>query len=868
MIVFPNRVWVTSEGDAALSDFIKALAYLFRGSNKGRPVLLLGAGASFHSGIPLADESVRRIARSAFARHKLGLSVHDSRIMLSDWLPFLRNQEWFINDPTRFSENFPLAVEHFLTPREFRRAFFQDLIHSSQGPSDGYKSLARMMVRRLVGTVLTTNFDGLIAEALREQNPKPPALIEIKTPDDLAAFTLSNDFQVVHLHGSIEHYQDQNLQNETKRLNETLVQRIRPLLNDSPLIVVGYRGAEPSIMRHLLEEGIAESLRFKCGVYWCIRSGEKPHKSVKRLGDKAGSNFSLVEIPDFDELLNSLDSELNDISWYTGPTKTPPPPICSDHRFDLQLLDSVTLQDLDHDLILSTLSQYCRRLKLPEITRDNYLIFLERQGFLHRGDEHELIPSTGCFLLFGVDVQKRLPYACVAFTQNDKNRVFVNGNLVTQFRNILDLLSGEEVNPQIRLKADRTAEEQSAYPLRALTELTVNLLVHRDYAAHNYSRIDFTRGRSLLFENPGGLLPTVKNGVHFDGKGNFKPVRGLTEMRNPLLADVFFGIGSMDKEGSGLADVSDLALEAGGKAEYGIGAENKSVRVSLWQPVQEAPGRSRVARPVARTELYVTNLLPFRILPKTIYVLPLRHNYAEVETPLFEPDDVPRETPLFIKHSGCLWSFADFKEFPHFTEKKGFLDRLEVRACEELIKNVDERILFVWLLNKHWEFFLYNWPVIVEYRRKRAFFRLTQGKDSTSITYLSKMNRRASRDVVKKRGETPHIWFEHEAIRYATTEFFGSWALQIRPSYVFTGSDAETPLSSLAQTRRATRRMKFDRNPAVDNDLVFWARYLSQGQPTINIGNLGVTDLILDSEYLSAEVPKSGQEEAAGETAN
>lgn len=62
--------------------------------------------------------------------------------------------------------------------------------------------------------------------------------------------------------------------------------------------------------------------------------------------------------------------------------------------------------------------------------------------------------------------------------------------------------------------------------------------------------------------------------------------------------------------------------------------------------------------------------------------------------------------------------------------------------------------------------------------------------------------------------------------------------------------------------------MKFDRNPAVDNDLVFWARYLSQGQPTINIGNLGVTDLILDSEYLSAEVPKSGQEEAAGETAN
>jgi len=847
-------------------DAVKNLAYLFRASGKMRPVILLGAGASFRSGIPLAEEAVRKIAQSAYARHKLGLAVHDSRIVLSDWLPFLRSQDWFIKDPLRFAENFPFAVEHFLTPREFRRAIFQELIHSSHGPSDGYKSLAKMMVRRLVGTVLTTNFDGLMAEALREQNPKPPSIMEIKTPDDLAAFALSNDFQIIHLHGSVEHYLDQNLQKETKRLNETLVQKIRPMLNDSPLIVIGYRGAEPSIMRHLFEEGVRESQSYKCGLYWCVRTGEKPHENVKRLRDKLKSNFSFVEIVGFDELLTALDKELENDSWYTGPTRTPPPPVSLDHRFDLQPLDGATLQDLDHDLILSTFSQYCQRLKLPEITRDNYLVFLERQGFLHRR-QNELVPSAGCFLLFGVDVQKRFPYACVTFTQNDKNRSVINGNLVTQFRNILDLLSADEVNPRIRLKADRLAEDQDAYPVRALTELTVNLLVHRDYTAQDYSRIDFTRGRSLLFENPGGLMPTIKEGVHLDCKGKFKPVRGLTEMRNPLLADLFFGIGSMDKEGSGLADVSDLALESGGKAEYGIGTDNKSLRVSIWQPVQEAPGRSRVARPVARTELYVTNLLPFRVLPKTVYILPLRQNYIEIEAPLFDSGDLPREAPLFIKHSGCLWSFSNFRDFPSFAEKKGFLERVEQRSREDLIKDPDSRILFVWLLNKHWEFFLYNWPLIVENRRKRAFFRLA-GKDSTSITYISKMNRKATRDVVKKRGEEPYIWFEHEAIRYTTTEFFGAWALQLRPSYVFTRSNGETPLGPLAQTRRATRRMKFDRNPAVDNDLVFWARYLSQGQPTISIGNVGVNDLILDSEYVSAEVPKSGSEEASFEAAN
>lgn len=96
------------------------------------------------------------------------------------------------------------------------------------------------MVRRLVGTILTTNFDSLMAEALRDQNPKPPAIVEIKTPDDRVTFGLGNDFQIVYLHGSVEHYRDQNLRQETERLDAKLVQKIRPLLNDAPLVVIGY----------------------------------------------------------------------------------------------------------------------------------------------------------------------------------------------------------------------------------------------------------------------------------------------------------------------------------------------------------------------------------------------------------------------------------------------------------------------------------------------------------------------------------------------------------------------------------------------------------------------------------------------------
>jgi hypothetical protein len=58
----------------------------------------------------LADEAVRRITQSASAREKFGLNIAGSRLILSDWLPYMQSQLWFIQHPERFAENFPLAV--------------------------------------------------------------------------------------------------------------------------------------------------------------------------------------------------------------------------------------------------------------------------------------------------------------------------------------------------------------------------------------------------------------------------------------------------------------------------------------------------------------------------------------------------------------------------------------------------------------------------------------------------------------------------------------------------------------------------------------------------------------------------------------
>jgi hypothetical protein len=486
---------------------------------------------------------------------------------------------------------------------------------------------------------------------------------------------------------------------------------------------------------------------------------------------------------------------------------------------------------------------------------------MQEQGLLvRRGDT--LAPTIGCYLLFGRHVPERFPYARVAFTTNGKKRQVFDGNLIEQYHKLEAYLRSEEVNPLLRIKGERTAEKKPAYPLRALIELLVNLLVHRDYEAEEHSYIEFEPGQHLCFTNPGGLMPKVYARVRIEDGGKFQPVRHASELRNKSLADIFFGLGPMDKDGSGLADVHELMLENGGRAEFAVKAENRSVQVTLLQPRQSSPGRSRVARRVSATELCITNLLPFSVIPQTIFTLPLRDKPL-IDLPLFEPDESPRELPIFITADGKLLSFADLKLFSDFSERRGYLEKLQSEPVDEYINDETQRRHFVWLMGKHWEFFLQRLFVkglYVERKRKRAYFRLVKG-DKNTVIYDSRQRKGVKRDVVKKRGDDEFTWYENEGIAYPVVEFGGHWAMQIKPFYMFTGRDGCTPLPPFLRTQRATRRMQFDRNKNVGDDLIFWARFLSNGQPTLNLGSVGASHLIIDSEYSSAEVPLLNQRE-------
>lgn len=163
------------------------LCHLFNQNAKVRPIILLGAGASFRSGIPTAGACVHEIAKAHFLTKRKGIVDLTATTSPSDWMPHLEKQPWFLSGKERLAENFPMAVEHMLTPKEFRKDVLNHILASRETINPGYTHLAKLVQLGRVRTILTTNFDSLIVDAFKAESPHFPKVIEInRTSDEVA----------------------------------------------------------------------------------------------------------------------------------------------------------------------------------------------------------------------------------------------------------------------------------------------------------------------------------------------------------------------------------------------------------------------------------------------------------------------------------------------------------------------------------------------------------------------------------------------------------------------------------------------------------------------------------------------------------
>ncbi|HXX18636.1 MAG TPA: hypothetical protein VEJ46_04480 [Candidatus Acidoferrum sp.] len=714
--------------------------------------------------------------------------------------------------------------------------------------------MADFVMRGLVRTILTTNFDTGILDALKQRYPHIRHIREInRGSGDYDQFNVFSKCQIVWLHGRAEQYSDKNAAGEISAVDAQLVTLLRPLLDSSPIIVIGYRGSEASIMDGVFGQARKGRLDFGQGIYWCIRWGDTPHPNVENLARRVGSNFRLLRIDGFDELLQDLSTELIGQDRYYATTQSEFLSLEA-RAFDERIVPSATISDLDLDLALSTMRMYCEKLGRAPVTHETLLALMREQGLIVSDRGRDSV-TAGALLLFGTRPQGFFPHAVVTVTEAGKKREVYDGNLITQHKRLLEKLEASEVNPVLKVKKLRQHEEQKAYPRRALVELLVNALVHRDYGIEEPATIEIRPGDEIVFANPGGLTQNLAGRVTLDRDGSFTMPERLSDQRNPSLSDVFFGMNAMERAGTGLLDVRALMLESDGACAFYHHAKEARFEARLLQP-QASAGSHLIARSTIPTGLYVLNAIPFTALPDAVSIL--RLNCPLRDRP---PDITLGACGTFIHRGDELWSFVPL---PILTSVLGPISDLKASRSvprKDIEASPDDRRILSWLLRKHWERHLAGFEdqgiVLEDSRKHRAYF-AGKNRGPRTIVWNSELRRGIRREVVKKRASLPRPWFENEGIGYDLVEISSMWCIRLKPFYMFTGHDAVTPLPAFTRGAKATSRMKYDRNKSVEADLTFWSNFLSRGNPTINIGGQHVNDLVIDAAYLTVQVPEIG----------
>ena len=251
---------------------------------------LLGAGCSVTSGIPSASALVRDWLDKLERRRKRTGESRDA------WLEreFGPDLDW--REP---AAHYGL-VFHRCHPSPDDRQTEIERICMLGHPGIGYATLAQVLSHPVVGdklnTVLTTNFDDLLAEALYYFGPRE-ARPKVISHEALSRFLGARSRQptIVKIHGDAL-LSPRNTSEETRRLAAEFDDHLSKALQRKALIFVGYGGRDESI-QHFFNTAIEDGL--DTTVYWV--GAALP--AVPMLAWLASRNAQWVEHGDFDELM-------------------------------------------------------------------------------------------------------------------------------------------------------------------------------------------------------------------------------------------------------------------------------------------------------------------------------------------------------------------------------------------------------------------------------------------------------------------------------------------------------------------------------------------------------------------------------------
>ena len=259
---------------------------------------VLGAGASYSSGIPLGNQLVDRWLK------KMHLREDSTKTSLEKWATAdrLGIPGFKYEDRARF---YPGIYERCFREYPEEGYAYLESVMSEKDPSPGYSILAASLAQDPPrhNVVVTTNFDNLVADALSIYTDTFPFVAGHESLTSFVRVAMRRPL-ICKIHRDLL-LGPQNDSRSLRRLHDAWGMALRSLFQHYTPLFIGYGGNDDTLM------DLLESLRpddIKGELIWCYYEESVPSDRITNL--VTDLNGILVPVPDFDLLMVLLGEKM------------------------------------------------------------------------------------------------------------------------------------------------------------------------------------------------------------------------------------------------------------------------------------------------------------------------------------------------------------------------------------------------------------------------------------------------------------------------------------------------------------------------------------------------------------------------------
>lgn len=205
---------------------------------------------------------------------------------------------------------------------------------------------------------------------------------------------------------------------------------------------------------------------------------------------------------------------------------------------------------------------------------DAYNSFLYKLSLIKVKEKAKTIKPTGLgLLLLGKQPQLQFPQARIKFTirRIDQDPIIkdFDGPLVLLPNKIEEYL--EVVFPKYVTRTNFPRDEKSDIPYRALLEVIMNAIVHRDYTLNPKIMVDVD-DEKVIIASPGIPLAPIEK---------FRTFSVASNSRNPKIAYILFEMGLVEERGFGMEELSKLEKNGFPKPNFEL--EDNVLKTTLYK---------------------------------------------------------------------------------------------------------------------------------------------------------------------------------------------------------------------------------------------------------------------------------------------